>query len=97
VSIQDLGAIGEFVGSIGVIVTLVYLAIQIRANTRAIKASPGFDATHSWANLKPGLWDQRSSIGKGAISVDEADFPSGHSSFAYVKEALMVVGRLSRG
>jgi len=55
VSIQELGAIGEFVGSIGVIVTLVYLAIQIRANTRATKASAGFDATHSWADLNETL------------------------------------------
>ena len=32
-NIMELGALGEFVGSIGVIVTLVYLAIQIRQNT----------------------------------------------------------------
>jgi hypothetical protein len=30
-----IGAIGDFVGGIGVIVTLGYLAIQIRQNTRA--------------------------------------------------------------
>ena len=32
-TIQDLGAAGEFVGAIGVVVTLVYLAYQIRQNT----------------------------------------------------------------
>ncbi len=32
-NIMELGALGEFVGSIGVIVTLIYLAIQIRQNT----------------------------------------------------------------
>jgi hypothetical protein len=32
-TIQDLGAVGEFVGAIGVIVTLIYLAYQIRQNT----------------------------------------------------------------
>jgi hypothetical protein len=32
-SIQDLGAAGEFVGAIGVVITLVYLAYQIRQNT----------------------------------------------------------------
>ena len=57
-SIQDLGAIGDFVGSIGVIVTLIYLAIQIRANTRATRGSAGFDATHSWANLNETLSGQ---------------------------------------
>ena len=37
-SIQDFGAIGELTAAIGVIVSLVYLAIQIRQNTNAIKA-----------------------------------------------------------
>lgn len=32
-SIQELGAAGEFVGAIGVVVTLGYLAYQIRQNT----------------------------------------------------------------
>lgn len=44
-SIMELGALGEFLGSIGVIATLVYLAIQVRhskesmeTNTRVIMA-----------------------------------------------------------
>ena len=37
-SIMELGALGEFLGSIGVIATLVYLAVQIRSNTKATKA-----------------------------------------------------------
>ena len=32
-TIEDLGNIGEFVGSIAVLVTLVYLAIQVRQST----------------------------------------------------------------
>ena len=31
-SIIELGALGEFLGSIGVIATLIYLAVQIRVN-----------------------------------------------------------------
>ena len=38
-TIQDLGSIGEFVGAIGVIVTLVYLAYQIRQNTVQLEQS----------------------------------------------------------
>jgi hypothetical protein len=38
-SIQDLGAAGEFVGAIGVVVTLVYLAYQIRQNTIQLEQS----------------------------------------------------------
>jgi hypothetical protein len=33
-TIQDLGAIGELVGGIAVVVTLIYLATQIRQNTK---------------------------------------------------------------
>lgn len=36
-TIQELGSLGEFVGAIGVIVTLIYLAIQIRQNTAMLK------------------------------------------------------------
>ncbi len=37
-TIQDLGALGEFFGSIAVLVTLIYLAFQTRQNTMAIGA-----------------------------------------------------------
>ncbi len=37
-SIQDRGAIGELLGSIAVLATLVYLALQTRQNTMAIGA-----------------------------------------------------------
>ena len=37
--IQDLGAIGELIGSIAVVVTLIYLAQQIRQNTRQLHVS----------------------------------------------------------
>ena len=38
-TIVELGALGEFVGAIGVVVTLAYLAVQIRQNTRAMEES----------------------------------------------------------
>ena len=38
-SLQDLGNIGEFVGAAAVLVSLVYLALQIRQNTQALRAS----------------------------------------------------------
>jgi hypothetical protein len=42
-TIQDLGALGELIGSLLVLVTLVYLALQMRQNTMAIEAQ--VDAT----------------------------------------------------
>ena len=46
-----IGAIGEIVGAAAVVVSIAYLAVQIRSNTRAMKASASFDATHSWAEF----------------------------------------------
>jgi hypothetical protein len=40
-SITELGALGEFVASFGVIATLVYLAIQMRQNTKALQLNTG--------------------------------------------------------
>jgi len=34
VTLEELGGIGEFIGGIGVIVSLLYLARQIRDNSR---------------------------------------------------------------
>jgi hypothetical protein len=36
---EALGAIGETVGAVAVVVTLGYLAVQIRRNTRWLRAS----------------------------------------------------------
>ncbi len=36
---QLLGNYGEFVGAIAIVITLVYLAIQVRQNTRMMRAS----------------------------------------------------------
>ena len=34
-----IGAVGELIGAIAVVITLVYLAIQIRQNTKTVRAS----------------------------------------------------------
>ena len=38
-TIQDLGALGELLGSIAVVITLIYLTTQLRQTTRAIRAA----------------------------------------------------------
>ena len=38
-SIQDLGSLGELIAAVATIATLVYLAIQIRQNTRALRGT----------------------------------------------------------
>ena len=36
-TIQDLGALGELIGSVAVLATLIYLTLQTRQNTQAIQ------------------------------------------------------------
>jgi hypothetical protein len=50
-TIQDLGALGEFFGSIAVLATLIYLALQTRQNTMAITAEVEAARNNSLANL----------------------------------------------
>jgi hypothetical protein len=38
-SLEDLGSIGEFVAAIAVVLSLIYLALQIRQNTESVRAS----------------------------------------------------------
>jgi len=48
-SIQDWGAVGEMVGAIGVIVTLLYLATQIRQRTRQMRSEGHQGITDSYS------------------------------------------------
>ena len=45
--LEDLGNLGDFIGGIAVIATLIYLALQVRNNTRSTEAQ----ALASWATL----------------------------------------------
>jgi len=38
-TLQDLGSLGEFVGAIGVVISLVYLARQMHQNTTSVRAA----------------------------------------------------------
>ena len=44
-TIIELGAVGEFIGAIAVVVTLIYLAIQMRQNTNALKLNTARSVT----------------------------------------------------
>lgn len=50
---ESLGNIGDFIGGIGVIITLIYLAYQIRQNTNSIRVSSFHAAQRDVANHTP--------------------------------------------
>ena len=53
-TIQDLGSIGEVVAAIATVATLAYLAVQIRQNTRSLRANAYQESVrfaNEWAAL----------------------------------------------
>ena len=51
-----ISAIGEMIGAAAVFVSIIYLSIQIRANTRATQGSASYDAAHSWAQTNEQMY-----------------------------------------
>jgi len=54
VTLEDLGNIGDFVGGLLVIASLLYVATQIRQNTRSLRAAAHQDAirgANEWSSL----------------------------------------------
>ncbi len=47
---EAIGAVGEVLGAFAVVLTLVYLAVQIRQNTSSTRASTYSDTTDGWHN-----------------------------------------------
>ncbi len=72
-TIQDLGALGEFLGSIAVLVTLIYLAFQTRQNRMAIAAQ--LDAQRISSNLHVGMAVATSTELQEALREDWIDPP----------------------
>ena len=50
-TIQDLGSIGEFLGGLAVLVSLVYLALQIRQNTTSVRAAASASVAESLSRV----------------------------------------------
>jgi hypothetical protein len=68
-SISELGALGEFIGSIAVLITLVYLAMQVRqtkrgldANTTALLGASEVNGNESTINTLIALWSNESMV-----------------------------------
>jgi len=49
--LEDLGNLGDFIGGVAVVVTLIYLAFQIRHNTMSVEAAAVQSASQSFADI----------------------------------------------
>ena len=56
-NLNDLGNIGEFVGAVAVVISMIYLAVQVRRNTQSADAS----IDHTYVDLYLGWTDSFSS------------------------------------
>ena len=59
-----MGAISETIGAVAVVVTLIYLAVQIRQSTSGIRAS----AYQTWSDAKTALFEHSSDTLSRAIA-----------------------------
>ena len=83
-TLAELGAIGELIGGIGVVVTLIYLAVQIHQNTKQQRFT---SASSLWEGLSRAydpayLGDNMSAYRKGLAA--ETTSPDEHMTFIFL-------------
>lgn len=54
-SLADLANLGEAVGGFAVVLTLLYLAYELRTSTKTMRASTASQASQSWASLNESM------------------------------------------
>jgi len=70
VTLNELGNLGEFISGLAVVVTLVYLAVQIRHNTRAVRSSMHQDMIESTLRIAESVSDT-DDLGRIVLHADE--------------------------
>jgi len=77
-TLQDLGNLGEILAAVGVVVSVLYLAIQVRQNTRSVRASTYQEFSESFRDFRTLLiGDERLGTlwGRGLRSRSELSMP----------------------
>lgn len=79
-SIMELGALGEFLGAIGVIATLAYLAVQVRQNTKSLEVTQRLALSQTYQLRADALQEMAveaacGSIGGIIVKLTEAGYP----------------------
>ncbi len=85
-TVQDLGSVGEFVAALATLVTLVYLALQIRANTRVMQAESDRGLVNIANVLATAIGSNReaASIFRRGLSDHESLDPDEQVQFAFL-------------
>jgi hypothetical protein len=71
-TIEDITAISELVGTVGVIASLVFVGVQVRQNTVAVRAQVHQDITSSYIAVADMLSDHASVFVRGISATPES-------------------------
>ena len=85
-TIQDWGAVGEVVGSLAVLITLIYLSIQVRQNTRHVRAQMSHDG---WLANSSDEYAKMSSDVAGALARVDLGMPPPTAADLKIFDALL--------
>ena len=69
-TLNELGSLGEFISGLAVVVTLIYLALQIRHNTRAVRSSMHQDMVESTLRIAESMSDNPD-VGRIVLKANE--------------------------
>ncbi len=90
-TLEQYAAIGEFVGGIGVVITLVYLALQIRQNTKTVRSSTLAANSQIWSGMMMNTLDPAvmSAYLQGSLGETEME-PENFARFLFTCRAYFV-------
>ncbi len=77
-NIMELGAIGELVGGVAVIVTLVYLSVQVRQGTVLARASAQRETNAAFQSALAHLREEREVVRRGCVEFDSMSHQDQH-------------------
>jgi hypothetical protein len=85
-TIQELGSLGEFVAAVATLATLVYLALQIRANTTAVRAESRRAATNQGMHFQGIIGEnkQAASVFRRGLAEPDSLDPDESLQFAFL-------------
>ncbi len=93
--LEALGNIGDFIGGIAVVVSLIYLAIQIRQNTKALRTASRQEISSGYRDANRLRLDPKAGVAwsKGLTSFPDLPFAERHVfATLMVDEALFFQG-----
>ncbi len=90
--LTQLANLGEFIGGVAVIGSLIFVGLQVRANTKTQRAASGTDTMRSWAEF-----NQRMAENQEVVALLPRIFDPNESLANLNESEIVYVGLLSRG